>query len=643
VDIYKFTEKLENGKYRIRESFSAWEKDSSKYVKKLRLTESRKVIENEGVKHNVLLALEVPVWRLDQKNLNGRTYPYELGELVCDQNLTTVNLKDHPEGEGSVDDIIAISNNPHIRDGILYVDSYYVDEDFSKKVSNILKVPNAELGVSSSVFADLSDDGHIIIDGFEMERYWDQVLNPSYQVYVSNESKKIENKSIDSNKIIKENKTKNRKKGNIMENKEVNLYDDIIREDIEKKLKEALSLESINEKITKLEYYLDGCKNDDILMEYVDEIEGHLSGLYVEYRELADKGTKTDLLEKTLNVSEKEKTKLMLNYESLKEKYDFACEELDKIKNFANNLRKITKSLKETINDSVSKDKYFKLKKGFVSLSEDFKELEKENSEIYENFEKIVKISKKKEGTIKNSDNKIKELKVLLNKLHVKNEDLNKQNKKLSKINENLEYKLYSIEEDIKEKELMKRKAIEDKKRKEAIRNKELKAKKIQEEQERIRKETNLTFYEDTKDEVKEYYLDMVKIRPSVVNIKEELLNCKNLRQAQNLYFKLDSKLEKYENTDYEVESKKIKRQIENLEDRNDQLDEVEFNHTYKDMKQRMDESVLFYEEDSSDTEYLEFDWKGTGEKIKFQEEYNGKLPDHLEEISDDELEELKF
>ncbi len=138
-------------KQKLTENFSRdWKEPLS--IRKLNLNESEKIVEANGKKFNVREGYEVPVWRLDKKNLNNRVYSRSLGEKVCKEfgNLVTVNLADHPEGDddGSVKDIVGVSKNPHIRDGILYVDAYPVDEACAAKLERMVEL-GAGRGVSS--------------------------------------------------------------------------------------------------------------------------------------------------------------------------------------------------------------------------------------------------------------------------------------------------------------------------------------------------------------------------------------------------------------------------------------------------------------------------------------------------------------
>jgi len=646
-DIYKFTEKLKNGKYRIREGFNAWGEDAVNYSKKLPLQESNRIIENNGLKLDVLLAVEVPVWKLDKENLNGRVYPYAIGQKVVDDNLTTVNLKDHPEDEGSVDNIIAISNNPHIRDGILYVDSYYVDEEFAKKMSNILKL-KGQLGVSSSVFADMDDDGYIKIDGFELERYWDQVLNPSYQVYVSNESI-ISNNNEDKFTESKDDKkieSKPKRGRKVMKEDKVDLYNDLVQKNFEKEFNKALKSDKITEKISSLEYLLEGCQEDDFLSKNVNMIQEELDKLYEDFQELADKGMKTDILEETLNISESEKIQTMVKYETLKTKYNKSCQLLDESKSFANNLRKVLKEmefkLNETIENSVEKSKYRKLSKAYRELKENY-------DGIYEECEEMDKVIEKLELSNKTLTKKYEKTLSDFNSLKEGYTKIKKEHKSLVEDynflideNEKLERKYESTVDSFEKKETLRKKRESEIERKKRLEAERLEAEREYELDKRIRekriKESKVNWYEETQEQVKDYYYDLVRTRPSVVKIKEEILSCKNLEEAQNLYFKLDRELEKDENKISDMKYRRMESRDSDYEDG----DDLVINHNYKDMNTRIKENKL-YERDITGRETEDLDFNFTGEGFKLYEKENIQIPEHLSKIDESELEDLKF
>ncbi len=151
-----------------------------------------KIVEANGKSVQVDKGYEVGCWVLDTKNKNGRIYSTRLAEHVCREGpQKTFALKDHPpddgDGEGSVDNIVAVSENPHIRDGVFYVNTFFVDEEFQEKVSKIIS-RGIGLGVSSSCWGDVDSEGQVLLEGFSVGRFFDFVISPSGNVYLTKES-----------------------------------------------------------------------------------------------------------------------------------------------------------------------------------------------------------------------------------------------------------------------------------------------------------------------------------------------------------------------------------------------------------------------------------------------------------------------
>lgn len=179
---------------RLIESFSKdWQINES-YFSLLKLQESNKKIIYEESELKTVKAYKVPVWRLDQKNLNGRIYGLDLAEKVCKENKVTYALKDHPKDDssGSVDSVVAVGKNPTIEtiDGkkFLFAECYFVDEEFAEKVDKLVE-HNLGIGLSSSALGEVDDDGKVIVESFSLERYFDMVLEPSHNVFLTKENK----------------------------------------------------------------------------------------------------------------------------------------------------------------------------------------------------------------------------------------------------------------------------------------------------------------------------------------------------------------------------------------------------------------------------------------------------------------------
>lgn len=144
---------------------------------------------NENINSDSLVFYSVPIWRLDEKNLNNRIYPYSLGEKIVEQNLVTYCYNNHPEDEISQDynSVKAIAKNPQINENNLCVDIHLVDKSFGLKLKEIVNA-GSEIGVSSVGYGTLNENNEIITEDYELVRYLDFVLNPSYSVYISNEN-----------------------------------------------------------------------------------------------------------------------------------------------------------------------------------------------------------------------------------------------------------------------------------------------------------------------------------------------------------------------------------------------------------------------------------------------------------------------
>ncbi len=98
-------------------------------AKQIPLNESNRRFKIQEEEYSANMAFEFPMWKLDSKNLNNRIYSTELAQKVVDQKKVTYGLCDHPseeseQPEGSVKDVWAIEQNPHIKEGILFFDVF---------------------------------------------------------------------------------------------------------------------------------------------------------------------------------------------------------------------------------------------------------------------------------------------------------------------------------------------------------------------------------------------------------------------------------------------------------------------------------------------------------------------------------------
>lgn len=131
---------------------------------------------------------EVKVWKLDERNLNGRTYTTELGQRLVEENKITLALDNHPHSEFDIGfkDVRAVSKNPKIKEGYLVVDVHFVDEMYANRLEAILEL-GGKVGVSSFGYGTFDENKIVDVNSYELVRYVDFVINPSNQVYIDKE------------------------------------------------------------------------------------------------------------------------------------------------------------------------------------------------------------------------------------------------------------------------------------------------------------------------------------------------------------------------------------------------------------------------------------------------------------------------
>jgi len=400
-------------KQRLIESFS---KDWSEPLKinRLPIKESSNKIVHEGKEYKSLSEWEIPVWRLGRKNLNGRTYHESLGkriEEMC-KNLVTAALADHPHGDegGSVKDILAVSKNPHVREGILWVNTIIVDENFENKLEKMTEAGYG-LGVSSSVFGDVDSEGNVLDESVEVERYFDFVLDPSYQVYVTKESHKGSSSTTEStinNKLINED-TNN--KGEIpMDNSKQEAMDKVYRLNIKGLMTEAEKKTTLAEKVSAYEDI--SASIDNTFPDIKESIDEKLTKLRHEAIILAEKATQVDKLTEDVAIKENEKNSLKENFdklskekEALDKKYAESCKLLDELKENYN------KSLSVIENQTFELGSRFTAKEyeSLVVKENDTIKTKKSYKEQLEKLSLLVEEQKKNINSLKEENSKLKE------------------------------------------------------------------------------------------------------------------------------------------------------------------------------------------------------------------------------------------
>jgi hypothetical protein len=135
--------------------------------------------------YEILGVYRFPFTRPGKENLNGRVYPYALWDRVFEKNIVTVSLVNHPDDDGDPARIWAVMKNAgYSKDRTLgMVDCYIINNEYGNTAAGVLAA-GGDVGLSSSGLGDFEADGKTVAaDSYELERWADWVLNPSYSVF----------------------------------------------------------------------------------------------------------------------------------------------------------------------------------------------------------------------------------------------------------------------------------------------------------------------------------------------------------------------------------------------------------------------------------------------------------------------------
>lgn len=385
---------------RLRESFSDWSTDTKDLIKEIKLTEKVALVEFANQSFTPLSAFYIPVWRLDQKNRNGRVYEYALGEKICKENKVTGVLDGHPsdDHEVRIDEVIAVAKNPKIENTsegpIMFVEVYIIDKTYDERIRRA-----TELGMtfeqSSSGFGELDKDNKVITESYILERYCDLLVqDSSYQVGFGKENAILHNKTENLEQKTQENSSTNYKndtriiaeksddgekeKSIMADNTLISFEDKIIKRNIKSNLREALKLEDPKARVTELKEiatFFGDFSDRSVGSDLESELKESLEAAENEILELAEKGKELDTVikEKEETVSSLDEAKARIkeleeSEVSLKEKLeltnkklDFAFEEMDKSKETYLGLKELYERKSAEVNTLVDPENYVEL------------------------------------------------------------------------------------------------------------------------------------------------------------------------------------------------------------------------------------------------------------------------------------------
>jgi len=133
-------------------------------------------------------AWSAPIWNIGKLNLNGRVYTDDLAKRLVSENRATLAYDSHRHewGEAYLA-AVAVTRNPRIEDGQLWVDIFFVDKAYSDKLSAIQKA-GVSIGVSSVGYGETDNDGVVNAGTYELVRYLDFVTDPANETYAEPEN-----------------------------------------------------------------------------------------------------------------------------------------------------------------------------------------------------------------------------------------------------------------------------------------------------------------------------------------------------------------------------------------------------------------------------------------------------------------------
>ena len=143
-----------------------------------RLDES-KLKEQEGA----ISGWTAPIWDIGKLNLNGRVYGEDLAKRIVKENKATLAYDSHVDDyREAYKNAVAVIKNPRIEGDQLWVDIFFVDEGYAKKLASIHK-EGVGIGVSSVGYGETDKDGVVNPTTYELVRYLDFVVTPANSSY----------------------------------------------------------------------------------------------------------------------------------------------------------------------------------------------------------------------------------------------------------------------------------------------------------------------------------------------------------------------------------------------------------------------------------------------------------------------------
>lgn len=149
----------------------------------------------------------VRLWKLGERNLNGRTYTEEIAKQVIANNAVTLCNDGHERYACEYLEAVAVASEPYIEDGYLCCRFEFIDKAYEEKMKVCLE-KNIPVGVSSVGFG--ACDEHGVVTEYELVRYFDFVNHPANEVYVNQKKEEASATDEPSGKSVSESTDKER-------------------------------------------------------------------------------------------------------------------------------------------------------------------------------------------------------------------------------------------------------------------------------------------------------------------------------------------------------------------------------------------------------------------------------------------------
>lgn len=552
------------------------------------LTESTKKTLYEGREYECLAVFTVPISRPGKKNFNERIYTVKLWENVIKNQKEiwdgSFGLMNHPEDEGNPKDGFCVWHNLRFNeDKTLVIADMYLFGEWGKHAVDAMRA-GGRIGLSSSGFGDMEEDGITVKSDFTIERVADWVLNPSYQVFGSiddeiDQPKTVKEKAI-TNKLLDESVQENTMKDKISEAEARSL-----RLNIKNLMKEASLTENLEEKITQYDEILSFIENVEGFSDIVEKATAARTEAKTELIALAEKGKQLDTVkaesDKTSSELNEKVSTVMRELNEIKSKYEIATKMLDEQKQYVLTLKEMYENVIAEKNGMVTAKDY----KEAVSYSES---LEKEIAEL-KNKISLLRKNPKQEGdsmrrvkkstlkTRKNEDIYVDDYEDEFVEDEFVDDDLyldddmmeepvfESKKKKIEKKKKKEADPEDDDDEELEEEEDEEEDEEEEDKKESSKKSKTTKKKKEadpEDDEEELEEEEDDSEEDDSEEDdekeesmfsnradIREYYQDLVESNPNVAKIKSQILKCKTLFEAQKTYLNLKDLVESVTST----------------------------------------------------------------------------------------------